>query len=527
MAQELDLQRLVNELESRRGRWMVPLAIALLAFGLGAWTFDAKLSQTGDNTEFITLARSLAQGEGLTYINQPDPRPATKYPFGFPLMLAPLAAVETDGAEPVSDWIAMKWLIVCLFAASMAVVYLWLRELLGTLPALIGAVLCATNPLLLDYSHQVMSEIPYLLFSILGLLAIARSWPESGIPSISAWSVVGFAVIMWAYHLRSFGLVLVWALVLLLVVHKHWRQAAITAVAALAVALPWILRNRSVSGGGFYVKQMFQLNPYQPELGYMDVTGFITRLGSHLVSNLSQRLPAAFVRGLEDDPALTRLVALVLLAAGIYAVVDCVRRRQLLLPVVYTVLSLALVFAWPWVDERFLLPLIPLFVLFVLYTGRSLLAWAPRTTGRVAAALMLLLALGANASGMAQLRERGKAEYEPRWHNYFKAGQWLRSHGEPGQIVACRKPFWMHVVSGLPTIVYPFKPPSEVIDIMQKREVGYVVVDQIGFSSTPRFLIPAIRENNERFRGLWHAPGPDTYVLAFGALTQEPERPPE
>ena len=522
----LDLQRLVNQLESRRGRWMVPLATALLAFGLSAWTFDAKLSQTGDNTEFITLARSLAQGDGLTYINQPDPRPATKYPFGFPLMLAPLAAVETGGDEPVSDWIAMKWLVVCLFAASMAVVYLWLRELLGTLPALVGAILCTTNPLLLDYSHQVMSEIPYLLFSVLGLLAIARAWPESGIPSISAWSVVGFASIMWAYHVRSFGVVLVVALVLVLVLHKHWRQAAITAAAALAVALPWILRNRSVSGGGFYVKQMFQLNPYQPELGYHDVSGFITRLGYHMVWNLSERLPAAFVRGLED-PLLTKLVAFALVAAGIYTLVDCVKQRQFLLPVAYAVFSLALVFAWPWVDERFLLPLIPLFIFSALYTGRSLLAWAPRPIGPMAVALMLLLALGANASGLGDLREKGKAEYEPRWHNYFKAGQWLRSHGEPGQIVACRKPYWMHVVSGLPTIVYPFKPPSEVIDIMQQREVAYVVVDQIGFSSTPRFLIPAIRENNERFRGLWHAPGPDTYVLAFGTLTQEPERPPE
>ena len=42
---------------------MAPVAVALVAFSLSAWTFDTKLSLTGDNTEFITLARSLAQGE--------------------------------------------------------------------------------------------------------------------------------------------------------------------------------------------------------------------------------------------------------------------------------------------------------------------------------------------------------------------------------------------------------------------------------------------------------------------------------
>ena len=103
----------------------------------------------------------------------------------------------------------------------------------------------------------------------------------------------------------------------------------------------------------------------------------------------------------------------------------------------------------------------------------------------------------------------------------------VAQNGESGQIVACRKPFWMHVVSGLPTIVYPFKPPSEVVDTMQRRKVTYAVVEQLGFPQTPRFLVPAIRQNSERFRALWHAPAPDTYVLAFGSVTQEPERPSE
>ncbi|MCY3788446.1 MAG: hypothetical protein OXH63_06620, partial [Gemmatimonadetes bacterium] len=79
--------RIVGLLETPR----VPFFIIAATFLLGIWTFDAKLSLSGDNAEFITLTRSLAQGEGLLHINSPDPKPATKYPFGFPLLLAPLA----------------------------------------------------------------------------------------------------------------------------------------------------------------------------------------------------------------------------------------------------------------------------------------------------------------------------------------------------------------------------------------------------------------------------------------------------
>ena len=63
----------------------VPLFIVATTFLLGIWTFDAKLSLSGDNAEFITLARSLAQGEGLLHINSPDPsqRPSTLLAFPF------------------------------------------------------------------------------------------------------------------------------------------------------------------------------------------------------------------------------------------------------------------------------------------------------------------------------------------------------------------------------------------------------------------------------------------------------------
>ena len=56
-----------------QGRRLIPVFIALCALLVGIWTFDPKLSLSGDNTEFITLARSLAQGEGLVHLNDPNP----------------------------------------------------------------------------------------------------------------------------------------------------------------------------------------------------------------------------------------------------------------------------------------------------------------------------------------------------------------------------------------------------------------------------------------------------------------------
>ena len=74
-----------------------------------------------------------------------------------------------------------------------------------------------------------MSEIPYLLFAMLALLAFARGRPESTGQGINVWSALGFISMMWAYHIRSFGVVLVVALLLLLVFGKQWRRVAVVA----------------------------------------------------------------------------------------------------------------------------------------------------------------------------------------------------------------------------------------------------------------------------------------------------------
>ena len=45
--------------------------------------------------------------------------------------------------------------------------------------------------------------------------------------------------------------------------------------------------------------------------------------------------------------------------------------------------------------------------------------------------------------------------------------------------------------------------------------LALIKVDQLGFSSTPRFLVPAIQQYPERFEIAWQQPNPDTFVLRF------------
>jgi len=497
--------------------WRLPLSLALLALLLAAWTFDPKLALSGDNTEFMTLARSLVQGEGLSYISLPAPKPATKYPFGFPLMLAPLEWLFPG------QWVPMNWLVVCLFAASIPVFYFLARDQVGPLPALLAALWCLSIPALLDYAHQVMSEIPYLLFSLLALWLIERSVGAQRAAPLRGnyWFIGGFACMMWAYYVRSVGLVLVAAIFLYLLLGRCFRQALVLGGGALALALPWWLRSRALGDEGSYFKQLLSVNPYFPEQGTVGLGELAERLQANVQAYLAQVLPGVFWPSLESPGSAFNLVSILLLAAGSYAAVVCLRQRQHVLLLLYAALYLGTVLLWPaqWADARFLVPIAPVVVFFVIRVGMDLLERLERRglgpAGALALAAGLVGVLAVNTGALRRLDQAGEGNYPPAWRNYYAAGQWLRANTPADAVIACRKDYWLYIVSGRPCMVYPFKEPEAVIASLEEQGVDFVVVEQLGFSSTPRFLVPAIQKYPERFAVVWQQPNPDTFILRF------------
>ena len=514
-------ERIAGLLAHRHARWGAPLAAALMALLISAWTFDAKLSISGDNTEFVTLARSLAAGDGLTYTNLPEPRSATKYPFGLPLLLAPLAAVFGGWEGPGSgtpDWVAMKWLVVFTFAAGMGAFYLLARQVAGEVGAVAATVLAVTNPLTVSYGHQVMSEVPFLAPSMLALWSLQRGVEREGWRD-NRWLWAGMAAAIVAYHVRSVGIVLIGAPVALLLLRRDWRRAALVGGVSFVAMLPWALRNRAVGGGGVYLKQLIQVNPYFPDQGLLDAAGLWERVAGHLHFYLSLGLTGTLWPTFEPTGgALTPgSVAMLALLVG-FAWRSVLKRRHLLL-LIYAAFFLGTVLLWPWPGDRFILPLVPVLLLFGVSAVADGVAWlrskGAGPTAFVLALVLLGLALQANTRGLTKLARESRADYRPEWRNYLEAGLWLRANAPEDAVVTCRKAFWMHVVSGRRTFVYAFEEPEVVVADLDAHDADYAIVEQLGYSHTPRFLVPALESEPDRFPILWHRPNPDTYVVGI------------
>jgi hypothetical protein len=160
--------------------------LILLFFVLAGIVFNFIPFDGGDNLKYFFLSRSIQQGEYKSVWLPRNPLHA-HYPPLFPILLS-----------ICPNYLCCKFLIFGMFLLTIFFSYQLFQEL--KLPKY-TILLFAFSPLLIKYSHLVLSEIPFLLFSILALLYFYRK----------KW---GFAFLfgLCAYFTRSIGLGLMVAL---------------------------------------------------------------------------------------------------------------------------------------------------------------------------------------------------------------------------------------------------------------------------------------------------------------------------
>lgn len=481
-------------------------ALGLCGLIMGLLLFDANLSLSGDNANFINLGRSLAGGHGLSEtIGGGDPIPHTKYPFVFPLLLA-----MVELAFP-GNLIALKGFVVLLYAISIPLTYVLIRRFAGLPMALGVSALCLVSPPLLDFSHQVMSEIPFLTFSLLALVLLHRAHCAESPYGPLALATVAIAA---AYHIRSAGILLVGTAVLFFFLHKKWKEAGIVAGGSFLLALPWQIRT-SALGSNEYIRSLLSINPYRPEQGALTFPTLIERIGANFEIYGLHVIPRIFVPSFGEVNA---FIGLVFSGLILYALIAGLMKRHLL--AVYLACYLGLHMLWPqtWSDTRFLVPAIPMLFYAALASVAELLGLLAKTLKKTASragpVFFCLFLLASNLFATDDLADR-IGRLPPNWGNYFAAAEWIKNNADPHVKIACRKPFLMNAIANRKTSGYPWKTPDQIVADFEKNGIGIVVVDQLGFRSTPEFLVPAVRARPDRFEVIHVIPNPDTYVLSF------------
>ncbi len=492
-------------------KFFLPFLLILFFLGSYYYTFDPKIAQLGDNASYYMLGKALSQGEGYVNISKINKTPNNHYPPGYPALLSVVMLFS-------SNIVTLKLLNGLFLLGSILVLFSLVCRITDSKPlAFVVSMAMIGNFHILQYSSLLMSEIPFMFFSIVSLLYVTRTGEGDSLRDKNFWLAIISAIV--AYYIRSLGIALIAGIIFNYLISKNWRRAASVAIVFIAGALPWFLRSQHL-GGGSYTRQLQLINPYRPELGMADLGDYMNRFFENVTRYISMEIPYSIFPANRPDYTGSAdtgawILGLVVVGMTIFGITQFPKFRWLILG--YMLATFGILMLWPdvWVGVRFMIPVIPLLLTGLFYGLYKILFVFFRQANKSFHPAWLLVVVIFMIAPLGELHDQAKLPLHPAWQNYYAMAEWLRENEKPEVVVSCGKPALFYLYSGTFTMRYAFEnDPEKLIEDLEKQQVDYVVLDQV-YGNTIRYLLPAIKQYPERFEQIVYAKNPDTFLLKF------------
>ena len=494
--------------------------------------FDPKIHFGGDSATYMMLAESITEFGYSLSLEPGPPVPHTKYPAGYPLLLAPLVLLFGRNV------VVLKLFSMIFTAGSILVFCAYARRKREPLPWFLLALAFAVLPGVIDYSRWMLSEAPFLFFTLLALWMLREDLDRGG-GTLRKPFWLGLAASVMSFHVRTIGALLLVAGSVSYLIRGEWRRFLAHGSIGAALTIPWLVRTRVATGTTSSYFEEFRLESiYSPESGYLDAAGTVGRFIDNGVLYATRELPRALVgsdmRDWAGDP-LVVIVAVALCALVALALVRAFRRPPDAAALYFVLTCLAIMlFQQDVNDVRYLVPLLPLFLMYSMDAATWLGERARRPAARwlapaSVAGTLLVLALGSHIRkipfnlDMITHYALGNrlAGYVPGVANFFEAAAWIEQNTPEDAVVTVRKPRLFNAVTGRRVRVYPFSTNTDSV-LQVVHDTDYVVVDAL-FTSTEDYLVPALRPHSGEFPTVFQTDEPVTYVLRVPGAVHPPE----
>lgn len=358
----------------REHRVVVLLSVAYVLLGSGRLN---DLSLYTDSTRYVIWGTSFAHAKGFVDETQPEPeRYVVNAPF-FSVLLSPVLLLF-----PYSLLAGKIWTLL-LGALFILTFYSLLRRFFDKTIAIIGIIPIVFNPLMLLLSTEVLSETSFLGAVALCFLLLERL--ESGDSSRKSDLITLILITSLIVLLREVAVALVGSIVLYFLVRKQYRRTILIILGFAVCFGAWLYRNLVLVGvppasQATNVNFIFEhfLTPPQSSL----VQEFGLRLVSnasgyalHLVGLIFYPIPDVLIveptglflgyyRAMNVVKYVIPVFFLPFLFLGIWR--DLKDRTTGFARIVFVVAYLLIILLYPVRDVRFLLPLFPILIFYVL-----------------------------------------------------------------------------------------------------------------------------------------------------------------
>jgi len=444
-----------------REHWLIAAALFVTVGILGALRMaPGVVGVFHDDGIYVATAKALAEGKGYRLIDLPGEPPQTKYPFLYPSVLALLWRLWP--VFPNNLVLLQAFSLICA-SGSVAIAFLYLVRFgyFSKAEAASASLIGATSPVVLYFATQTLSEPLFGLLLICGLWCVESELHRSTRLGRSTSLFHGVTLALPFLTRVVAGPVLaVGSLLVLWRKRNIWLLVGTGCCSSLWVW--WVLRHSVALVADGDVGTYYTVTPYiswwsQRMLNPLRVPAWNTVF--LLSSTITVPLPAF--------AAVASHFVWIVLVGGLatwWLIAKGLVNRTVLVGSLagYT----ALILLWPWPPARFLVPLVPLVLVFLVKGINRASLFCP---GPVRTSLLATLLSAAVLSNLVVLREdiastrrsgypRFPGISDPlKWAHFEEMFSWVRLHSSPDDVVASGLDTMLFLYTGRHA-VRPFEP---------------------------------------------------------------------
>lgn len=496
------------------------LILAILFINVFSFVFDKKPALNGDNLTYFTLAKSILQG-GYTTIANPGNHYTNGFPPGYPLLLS-IVMIFTKNIIAFKIYNGL-FLLAGVFFLSYTLIKNEENKIWYFLAFSAASLF---NPDILSFATMLMSEMSYFFFISLTFFFLYKNNKDNPIKDIYFWLMLVSAV--YAYHIRTAAIAIMGGVLLYYLFNKKWYHLILSIAGYVVGLLPWMIRNKIRGlGGSRYLSQMTQVNAWDVNAGTLDAKGMLGRFWENFTTIVTKELPDALfsanVNYRVDATFGEWAIGLVLLALIIFGLFQIKKFNYFFIGLLLTTGATLL----PWNGgggTRYIIAIIP-FLYLGLFSSAYFLCKKIINKPVILNAIPIVFAVIIFAIVKPELERWNNiatSDYHPAYKNYLALAESVKKNTPENTLICCRKPTVFYFFSDRQCARYAFSSDDKVvIRKMYDANYKYVVLEQLGYGSTPRYLYPAIKKNPQVFKPVIHLKKPDTYLLEFNRKEAE------
>ncbi len=486
------------------------VAFAAICF-LFAMSFKQDIALNGDNAEYMISAQSLVERGGVYRLYTPSETPNTLASIGLPVMLAPIYAIWGF------DIYKMKMLILLFGISLFPLSFRLFKNYHNNSFSALLAITVASSPYLIANATAVMTEAPYLCWSLLALISSFQYLSSKRFHWFYYASTL--ILIVMSYLTRAVGVAILVALLTTLFLRIPWGKLGsgvfagenrLPVLKLLAVSVPLVL--------GFLVLQLSMSNDGISQLDVFfgkdlfsyfnaNMTASMHVAGHMLFSNEAYRwyqmLPDV---GLSPTD-LGYLVAELLILAGLVRGLLSLDLNAYYSLTALLLILLASLTPQEMVIMRYLSVLMP----FIIYYFVHGVDWASRSIFQrfhaksswhslfpvMALATIFMVGMSGNITNLS----KAKVGTGPHADAYIYAASWCGKNLPSDSYVMSFKPRITYLYSGLKGRYiastrdqYSEEFAREKLEEIEREGVTHLIID--GLSGTTQDVIFPIIQNN-------------------------------